>query len=67
MFFHQANVPCHRFVKMMSKIDEFKSPHSSYLPDLVASDIYLFADVKQRFVGNIFGSNETVMNIVEFC
>lgn len=51
MFMHQLN-SCYRLMKTRPKHRKYTSnmlPHSPYLPDLIPSDFYLFADVKIRF------------------
>ena len=64
VLFHQGNVPCHKSMKTMVKLNEFSFellPHPPYSPDLTSSDYWLFTNLKKMLQGKRFGSNEEVI------
>ena len=68
VLFQQDNALCHKSITMMAKLHElhFKLlPHPRYSPYLVASDYWLFADLKRMLQGKRFGSNEEVISETE--
>ena len=64
VLFHQDNVPCHKSLATIAKLNKlsFKLlPHPPYSPDLPNSECYLFADLKKMLQGKRFYSNEEVI------
>ena len=41
-------------------------PHATYYPDLVPSDFYLFTNLKTNLCGRNFGSNESIIDTVDY-
>ena len=68
VLFHQDNVPCHKSMKTMVKLNELSFellPHPPYSPDLAPNDYLLFADLKKMLQEKRFGSNEEVITEAE--
>ena len=59
----QENVPAHKSIKTMVKINELRLkllPHLPYSPDLAPSNFYLFLNLKRWLQGHRFSSNEEI-------
>ncbi|GFW58667.1 mariner transposase [Trichonephila clavipes] len=70
VLFHQYNVPAHKSVTAMAKMNELKFellPHAPYLPDLSSSDHSLFPNLKKWLSGQRFSNDEEVMSAVNDC
>ena len=67
MLFYQDNAPVNTSVIAITKINELKFKllsHAPYLPDLAATDYFLFPKLKKWFGGQTFANNEEVESAV---